>query len=288
MLSKEILKKIRHIELTTKRLLGGTRSGDTITRQKGYGLEFDQIREYQQGDDVRYIDWKSSARTNKVLVKQYYQEYSRTIMLLVDISASTSFGSGAQTKQQCLATIASVLAMVAHLGKDRVSLVLFADDVELFMPPNTGMAHVHAIMKTVFERSASAATTDYKSMLRFAGSKRSKDTVMFVLSDFIGLEKEPLLHTLARSNQLVAVRCLDSVERALPAVGLLRIQDSETGELLELDARSRGARYINQKCAERITAQDKLFRSYGIDFFDTSPNRDIMADLIRFFRKRLA
>ena len=230
MLPKEILQKIRQIEIHTKRLLGGMRAGDNITRQRGYGLEFDQIREYQQGDDVRYIDWKSSARTNKILVKQYYQEQSRTLLLIVDGSASMQFGSGKDSKYHCVATIASVLALVAHYGKDRVSLALFDNEVQTFIPARNGMGHVHKIMETVFQFCPTKRQTDYTSMLRFVGNKRSKDTVMFLLSDFIGLEQEPLLHTLARSSELVAIRCLDPVEREFPPIGLLRTHDIETGQ----------------------------------------------------------
>ncbi len=287
MLSKEIVERIKHIQLYTKRLLGGTRAGDYVNRQKGFGLEFDQIREYQQGDDVRYIDWKSTARASKMLVKQYYQEHSRTVMLIVDCSASLAFGSGKDTKYQCLATIACVLALVAQQSKDRVSLVLFADGVHTFIPPRTGAGHVRKIMETVFESTPTKTKTDYKNMFRFIGSKKTNDTIIFLLSDFIGLEDEPIMHSIARSCDLVAVRCLDTAERAIGDVGILSVQDLETGEFFELNARSSGLKQLQRLNQERIDAQNKTFGHYGIDVFEAMPNCDPVAELIRFFRKRM-
>ncbi len=312
MLSKEIVERIKHIQLYTKRLMGGTRAGDYVTRQKGFGLEFDQIREYQQGDDVRYIDWKSTARASKMLVKQYYQEHSRTVMLIVDCSASLAFGSGKDTKYQCLATIACVLALVAQQSKDRVSLVLFSDDVHTYIPPRTGAGHVRKIMETVFEQEPGVSSrssgrskdpsiqfasqitqgerygkTNYKDVFRFIGSKKTNDTIIFFLSDFIGLEDEPIMHSIARSCDFVVVRCLDTVERAIPEVGLLSVQDLETGEFFELDSRSSGLKELQRLNQERLAAQNKTFGHYGIDLFEATPNGDPVAELIRFFRKRM-
>lgn len=287
MLSKEIIERIKHIQLYTRRLMGGTRAGDYITRQKGFGLEFDQIREYHQGDDVRYIDWKSTARASKMLVKQYYQEHSRTVMLIVDCSASLAFGSGKETKYQCLATIACVLALVAQQNKDRVSLVLFSDGVDTYIPPRTGAGHVRKIMETVFESTPTKNKTDYKDVFRFIGSKKTNDTIIFLLSDFIGLEDEPIMHSIARSCDLVAVRCLDTMERAISDVGILSVQDLETGEFFELDARSSGAKQLQRLNQERIDAQSNTFGQYGVDVFEATPNGDPVAELIRFFRKRM-
>lgn len=286
MLSKDTKERIKFIEIYTRKLLGGTRAGDHVTRQKGFGLDFDQIREYQQGDDVRYIDWKSSARSGKVLVKQYYQEHARTIMLAVDCSTSLAFGSGKDTKYQCLATIASILALVAHENKDSVSLVLFADDIELYIPPRTGYGHVQAIMKLLFEREPKKPQSNFARMLRFVGSKKTSDSVLFLLSDFIGLDEDALLRALARTSELVAVRCLDAVERSLPSVGLLCMQDIETGEYIELDAKSSALKEIHKLSQERIDLQNTAFARCGIDVFDAVPNTDHVAQLIRFFRRR--
>lgn len=286
MVSKEIVERIKHIQIRTKRLLGGTRAGDHVTRQKGFGLDFDQIREYQQGDDVRYIDWKSSARAGKMLVKQYYQEQSRTIMLVVDCSRSLNFGSGKDTKYQCAATVASVLALIAQESKDRVSLILFAEEIELYIPPRAGYAHVQKIMNTLFTKAPDKAGTDYAQMLRFVGDKKTNESVIFLLSDFIGFHDESLLRSIARSSELIAVRCLDQFERKLPAVGLLTLQDRETNQYISLQARSSQGDKISWALEERLKIQNGVFARYGIDIFEATPDQDLVKDLIRFFRKR--
>lgn len=286
MLPKEIVERIKHIQITTKRLLGGTRPGDHVSRQKGFGLDFDQIREYQQGDDVRYIDWKSSARTGKVLVKQYHQEHSRTIMLVVDCSASLAFGSQKDTKYQCVATVASILALIGHESKDRISLALFAGEQELYIPPRAGYGHVQEIMTQLFAHEPSAKTTNYNAMLRFIGEHKTNDMVIFLLSDFIGLQDEPLLRALAKSTELVAVRCLDTLERILPSVGVLSLKDIETGQTFELEARGAQLTEYNKLIGQRIEIQNKLFTQSGIDVFDVTPQQDIAKELVRFFRKR--
>ncbi|MGE0010091.1 MAG: DUF58 domain-containing protein [Candidatus Babeliales bacterium] len=296
MLAKEIIERIKHIQIRTKRLLGGTRAGDHVTRQKGFGLDFDQIREYQQGDDVRYIDWKSSARSGKMLVKQYYQEHSRTIMLVVDCSRSLFFGSGKETKYHVAATVASILALVGQQSKDRVSLVLFDDDIELYIPPRSGYGHVQKIMHTLFDFSrtsrASGVTrvaglkTNYAQMLRFVGSKKTNDSVIFLLSDFIDFDDESLLSSLARKSELVAVRCLDPLERALPGVGLLALQDIETGERIEINAALSQLKEVSHLLSARLFDQNALFARYGVDVFDATSCDDMIKGLIRFFRKR--
>lgn len=286
MVSKEIVERIKHIQIRTKRLLGGTRAGDHVTRQKGFGLDFDQIREYQQGDDVRYIDWKSSARAGKMLVKQYYQEQSRTIMLVVDCSRSLNFGSGKDTKYQCAATVASVLALIGQESKDRVSLVLFAEGIELYITPRSGYAHVQKIMNTLFTHALEKTVTNYAQMLRFVGDKKTKDSVIFLLSDFIGFHDESLLRSLARTSELIAVRCLDPLERNLPSVGLLSLQDVETHQYIELHARSSQLEKISWALEERLKVQNRVFARYGIDIFEATPDQDLVKDLIRFFRKR--
>ena len=150
MVSKEVLKHIKRIEIHTKRLLRGSLVGQSSSAMKGSGFEFDQIREYQQGDDVRFIDWKSSARINKLMVRQYIEERSRSIILAVDVSASVFFGSAQHSKHEVMVELAAVIALVGDLAKDRVGLFLFSDKVELFIPPNSGQKHVRFILEKLF------------------------------------------------------------------------------------------------------------------------------------------
>lgn len=183
-LDKEILQKIKQIEIQTRRLLSGSQVGDYSSAQKGSGFEFDQIREYQVGDDVRFIDWNSSARSNKILVKQYIEERNRTIMLLVDHSESTFFGSSRFLKSQVIAQIASVLALVADYGKDHVGALLFTDEVTSVIPPKRGRQHVREIMGHVLSTPA-AGKTSLTCVLKRLIELQKRDAVVFIISDFM-------------------------------------------------------------------------------------------------------
>jgi len=284
-ISTELLKKIKHIEIYTRRLLKGMLAGDHIVAQKGFGLEFDQIREYQPGDDVRFIDWKSTARAGKVLVKQYNQERSRVIWLLVDVSSSVQFASGSSSKHDVIAQIASVLSIVSDLGKDLVGLVLFSDKVEYCLPPKRGRSHVREIMKQVFAFKPSNSKTNLQAVCNYLFKRRSKEAIVFLISDFIDEGYEKVFPFLTAGFDLIAVRCLDDVERNFPVIGGLCIEDIETGELCELDVQSQ--KDLSTIFSAHIALQSKTFKKYGIDCLDINPTQPFVGSLIRFFRKRL-
>ncbi len=288
MLSKDIVKKIKHIELYTRRLLRGTQFGDSRSAQKGTGLEFDQIREYQQGDDVRFIDWCASARMDKLLVKQYFEERNRTIVLIVDVSASTSFSSSLSKKQDIIAQIASVLALVADFGKDKVSLVLCTDEVELFIPPQKGRNHSYRIMEKLFSFKPKSKKTNLKAAFDHLGALRAKDAMVFVISDFIDQNFESSLRVAAKIYDVAAIRCLDKNEHALPRVGFIAVQDSETGEHAVFDTRKKLVNRINVFLQKRLDDQHALFKKSGVDCIDVATDRPFMGNLIRFFRKRMS
>lgn len=281
----EILKKIKHIEICTRRLLKGTLVGDHAVVQKGFGLEFDQIREYQSGDDIRFIDWKSSARTGKLLVKQYYQEQSRTIWLLVDISSSVQFASKEVSKRDIIAQIASALSIIADVGKDFVGLILFSNDIEYCLPPKRGKSHIYEIMKQVFFHQSLQRKTDIQKVCKFLMEKRSKDAIVFLISDFIDEGYEKCFPFLASWFDLIAIRCLDSIEKNFPLIGGLYIEDIETGDVCELDI------YDQKNLATIVTAhinhQNKIFKKYGIDYLDIDPIQPFINNLIHFFQKRM-
>ena len=182
-LSKEVLQKVRSIEIHTRRLLSGTLIGDYSSAKKGSGLEFDQIRDYQEGDDVRFIDWKASARQDKLLVREYIEERSRALILAVDVSASTFFGSSDELKNDRYAQIASVLALVGDYSKDHVGLILFSDHVQTVIPPKAGRQHVRMIMERLFEAKPSGATVLDGALQRLIQMNR-KDAMVFLISDF--------------------------------------------------------------------------------------------------------
>lgn len=282
MLSKEIINKIKHIQITTRRLLSGSQSGDCLTKQKGYGLEFDQLREYQTGDDVRFIDWKSSARSNKLLLKEYREERNRAVMLLVDISKSSFFGSGKQRKADVMADIASALALAADYAKDAVGLILFSDKIDYFMPPARGKHHVMALMKEVYSAQAHGNTTTINAALQLLGQLKRTDTIAFLISDCIDESYEKQLHVINARYDLVVIRCLDEREQRLPKGFHIQLQDIETGQELFIKSD------VLKISAERIQQQNKYFKKYGIDCFDVSCDKSYINDLVMFFQRRIS
>lgn len=287
MIPKDILQKINHIDIYTRRLLAGSMVGDSRSAVKGSGLEFDQIREYQMGDDVRFIDWHASARMNKILVKQYIEERNRTVFLAVDVSGSSAFSSHDQLRREMMAQIASVLALVADYGKDHVGLLLFSDKIELSMPIKPGRNHVHGIMEQLFCFKPNGTTTDLNIPFKYAAHLKRKDTIFFVISDFIGNSFDYFLGTSAKRHDVVAIRCLDTNERQVPTIGFLELKDSETGIVSCIDTRRKGASLINQFLEKRKTDQDGMFARYGIDRIDIESGKPFIGDLIRFFRRRM-
>lgn len=287
MLSQDILNKIKHIEISTRRLLSGSMVGDSRSAVKGSGLEFDQIRDYNLGDDVRFIDWKATARSNKMLVKQYIEERDRTVFLAVDTSASSRFSSNEQLRSDLMAQIASVLALVADYGKDQVGLVLFSDKVEATIPIKRGRSHARAIMEKLFTYKASKTKTDINCALSAIAEHKRKDMMAFLISDFIAEGFEKNLGIVSTMHDVVAIRCLDSNEQLLPNVGFLTIEDSETGEKSIIDARASTLHGINNYLKERREHQDGIFARCAVDCINVSCGKPFIGDLIRFFRRRM-
>ncbi len=287
-ISKEILRKIRHIEIYTRRLLSGSLVGDSRSALKGTGFEFDQIREYQQGDDVRFIDWKASARMDKLLIKQYVEERSRTIFLAVDVSQSSQYSSTEIVKQDLIAKIGSVLALVSHYGKDRVGLILFSDEVEEYIPPGRSLFHVRKIMELLFSYQARNTETRVSSVLEHLLKLKKRDALVFLISDFIDENVNEYLPQAAAQYDIVAIRCLDNNEKCLPAVGFITIEDLETGEPMLLDMRKKQSGVVEAFLQKRIANQDKIFKKYGVDILDVQLNKhDFVGDIVRFFARRM-
>ena len=286
-LSQDIKRKIKQIEIHTKRLLNGALIGDSRSALKGTGFEFDQIREYQMGDDVRFIDWKATARSNKFLVKEYMEERSRVIVLAVDISGSSFFSSTDELKHDLMAQIASVLALVADYGNDYVGLLLFSDIVELFIPPRRGKFHTHAIMQSLFGYKPTHTGTDFMSVLKRLAQLKRNDVVVFLISDFIGPYVTSYWSIIAKKYDVIAIRCLDKNELAFPAVGFITVEDIETGQQITMDMRRRNEKKIASFLTARTQKQDKIFKKYGIDVLNIASNRPFVGDLIRFFRQRM-
>src|SRR3989449_3155904 len=289
MIPREILKKIRQIEIRTNRLVSETLAGQYHSVFKGQGMNFEEVREYQPGDEVRSIDWNVTARMNHPFVKKFVEERELTVMLVVDVSGSGLFGSCAQSKRELAAEIASVLALSAIRNNDKVGLILFSDEVEKFIPPRKGRRHVLRVIREVLFFEPKRRGTDLNGALEFLLRVTPHRAIAVVISDFLGspavtvgkrkTKLRPqimLLESLAqasftmlrqanRKHDLVAVQITDPYELELPALGRLVLQDAETGEIVEVgtgDARKRAAFAERQAKAQAETA--KLFRSAGI------------------------
>lgn len=290
MVSQDLLKKIRHIEIQTRRLLNGTLVGDSRSAIKGSGFELDQIREYQMGDDIRFIDWSSSLRMQKLLVKQYFEERNRTIILVLDRSSSGLFSSGSTVKADIMGQIASVLALVADYGKDAVGLLLFSDTIELFVPPAKGRAHVHALMQKVLTPPAAHKKTDMLGALRYLAALSVTNAMVFLISDCIDHESpqlEKVYKVVAKKYDFTVVRCLDSLEEQLPVLGLLTLEDPENGQECTITLQHKGVHDVQHFLHQRLQWQRSLFKKYTMGHLDIAIHKPFMGDLIKFFRKRM-
>jgi uncharacterized protein (DUF58 family) len=295
MIPREILKKIRQIELRTNRLVTETLAGQYHSVFKGQGMNFDEVREYQPGDDVRAIDWNVTARMNHPFIKKFVEERELTVMLVVDVSGSGLFGSREQSKRELAAEIASVLAFSAIRNNDKVGLLLFTDEVEHFIPPRKGRSHVLRVIREVLYFEPKRRGTDLAHALEFVGRVLPHKAIVVVISDFIsdaggGLLPPPIQTALRQANRrhdVVAVHVADRYEMELPALGRLVLEDAETGEIVEVNtahAASRDAFALRQEKQRAEIARQ--LRSSGIDTIQLHTDEPYSAALGRFFETR--
>ena len=311
MIPRDILKKIRLIELRTNRLVTETLGGQYHSVFKGQGMNFEEVREYQPGDEVRTIDWNVTARMNHPFVKKFVEERELTLMLLVDVSGSGRFGSGDQSKRELAAEIGSVLAFSAIRNNDKVGLILFSDEIEKFIPPKKGRRHVLRVIREILFFEPRRRGTNLEAALEFLNRVTVHRAVAVVISDFLASAPPPrLMHrgtstgratlpaTLAqaasarlrqthRRHDVVAVHIVDKHELELPAVGRLVLQDAETGEWLELDTGNpRKRQMFTQRQLEMQAELARLFASMGIDTIQVRAGEPYGAELARFFETR--
>ena len=293
--TREILTKVRQIEIRTKRLVTDTLAGQYHSVFKGRGMNFDAVREYVPGDEVRAIDWNVTARAGRPFVKKFVEERELTLLLMVDVSASGDFGSGMQSKRELAAEIASVLAFSAMKNSDKVGLLLFTDKVELFVPPRKGRKHVLRIVREVLAFEPTNRGTDLVHALNFVNEGIDRRAIIFLLSDFqtrihnadAVADFRLALRQTNRRHDLVALPIEDPRERLLPDVGVVAIEDAETGEMIELDTRNTIVRQRFSEIAQLRTEQlQKIFNRESIDSLRLSTDRPYVAELIAFFKNR--
>ncbi|HUU02702.1 MAG TPA: DUF58 domain-containing protein [Myxococcota bacterium] len=287
MLTSELIKKIRKIEITTSRAVNDVLAGQYHSVFKGRGMVFDEVRPYQPGDDIRVIDWNVTARMNDLFVKQFIEERELTVMLLVDASGSQSFGTRQRFKSELAAEISGMLAFSAIKNNDRVGLVIFTDRVEKFLPPKKGKKHVLRVISEVLSFKPQQRGTDISAALQFLSRVTKRKSVAFLLSDFIATGYDAALKIANRRHDLVSIVLRDPLEIKLPNVGIAAFQDAESGEMLLFDTGSRRARLeFSRLLEEQRLEQRRLFNQLRMDFIELSTDKEYLRPLVMFFKRR--
>ncbi len=287
MVPKDLIKKIRQIEIHTARLADDQLVGQYQSVFKGRGMAFSEVRQYQPGDDIRFIDWHVSARMNDVYMKLYTEEREMTVMLLVDASASGEFGTKGQFKSEVAAEIAALIAFSAIKNNDRVGLVMFTDKVERFVPPKKGKKHVLRVVMEILNFKPQSRGTDLSAGLDFLGKVTKRKSVAFLLSDFVASGWEHALRVAWRRHDLIPVHLVDPREEELADVGLAFFEDPETGEIVPVDTSSRRVReaYRMQVARER-GVREREFRKLEMDWVTIRTDRPYVKPLVDFFALR--
>lgn len=288
MISKKVAQQVKELEIHTRRILSGANIGGSRSRQRGFGFDFDQLRSYQYGDDVRLIDWKSSVRTgDKLLVRQYFEERNREFVICLDVSASTSFGSGDISKQDMMQQVSGALSLAAEYSKDKVGLILFSDHIEKEIPAAKGKQHVHALIETLFSHKPQQRRTDLNVLFEHIAKRVNKRAIVFVVSDFIASDYEKTLKQVVIHKEVIAISCADSQETELSPVGFIWMVDPESGDYVLVDARKKHKKIMQGLLQGRLLSQKKVFHNYKVDFVHIQSKQHFIHDLIMFFQKRL-
>lgn len=287
MIPKELAKKIRYIQIHTSKAVNDVLAGEYESVFKGRGMEFEEVREYQPGDDIRSIDWNVTARTGHPYVKRFVEERELTVVFLVDLSASGSFGSVEKTKNEVAAELCALLSFAAIKNNDKVGLIIFTDCVEMFIPPKKGVSHVLRVIRELLCFEPRQVRTDISVGLDYLGRVTHKRSVVFLISDFLGEGYEKQMRVLAKRHDLIAVSVADPREVRMPNVGLIELEDAETGELIAIDTGSVGVRNEYERMGRnRSRGLKELFASVGVDQIEVLTDKDYVKNLVRFFLAR--
>jgi uncharacterized protein (DUF58 family) len=287
MLPKEILKKVRLLEISTRKMVDNLFAGEYHTIFKGQGLTFSDFREYVPGDEIRSISWNLTAKTGKPFVKRYDEERELTMMLMVDISGSGDFGSGEYLKGEVLVQLAAVLAFAAAKNNDRVGLMLFSDRVEHFVAPKKGRGHVHRILRDLLYFKPSGRKTDIKLALDSLSGILKKRATVFILSDFLSEGFDRSLKLVARRHDVVAIVVEDKLEKKLPSMGLVEMQDAETGDILMVDTSSKNFRKEYDAAFKKTQdARDRQLTKAQVDQVKVDTTQNFFNPLVKFFASR--
>jgi len=285
--TKELLKKVRKIEIKTRRLSDHIFGGEYHSTFKGRGMTFSEVRQYQYGDDVRNIDWNVTARYNEPYIKVFEEERELIMMLMVDVSGSELFGTQEQFKNEVVTEIAATLAFSATQNNDKIGLILFSDEVELYVPPKKGRSHVLRIIRELIEFEPNSKQTDIAEALKFLSNVMKKKAIVFVLSDFIANNYERTLKIVASKHDVTGIRVYDKREEEIPNLGMVQMQDEETGESILVNTTSKKVRTnYGRFYREKVEFFKDSFNKSGAGTIDCRVDESYVKKLLGYFKRR--
>ena len=285
--TKELLKKVRKIEIKTRRLSDHIFGGEYHSTFKGRGMTFSEVRQYQYGDDVRNIDWNVTARYNEPFIKVFEEERELTMMLLVDVSGSEFFGTETQFKNEIITEIAATLAFSATQNNDKIGLILFSDEIELYIPPKKGRSHVLRIIRELIEFEPKSKQTDFAEALKFLSNVMKKKAIVFVLSDFITDDYQHTLKIASGRHDLTGIRIYDKHEERIPNLGIVQMKDEETGELMLVNTTSKKVRTNYAKYYRgKVDYFKDSFNKSGAGIIDCRVDESYVKKLLGYFKRR--
>ena len=285
--TKELLKKVRKIEIKTIRFSDHIFSGEYHSSFKGRGMTFSEVRQYQFGDDIRSIDWNVTARYNEPYIKVFEEERELTMMLVVDISGSESFGTTQQFKRDILTEISATLAFSAIQNNDKVGLLLFSDEIELFIPPKKGKTHVLRIIRELIEFKPQSRKTDLTQALRYFSNVMKKKAIVFILSDFIDTNYENALKIVGKKHDVTGIRVYDKLETELPKLGMVPMRDAESGEIKLVNTNSKSVRAnYRANYLKTVDYYEDSFTKSGSGVINTRVDESYVKKLLGYFKRR--
>lgn len=287
MIPRELIKKIRRIEIRTSRMVNDVLAGEYHSVFKGQGVEFEEVREYQHGDDIRTIDWNVTARMGEPFVKRYREERELTVMMVVDASSSSLFGTTEKQKAELAAELSAVLAFSAIKNNDRVGLILFTDEVETYIPPKKGKRHVLRLIRELLLFEPKGGATNIQNALDFMGRLTTRKSVVFLISDFMSEKYQDALRVTNTKHDLVTISITDPREVDMPPIGLLELEDAETGEIILIDTYDSKVRSLfSDEANKDIERLSKEFKKLNVDHVPIRTDQPYVDPLIHFFQKR--
>ena len=286
-ISVELMQKIRAIQIKTSHMVTELMAGEYVSAFKGRGMEFNAVREYVPGDDVRLIDWNVTARMDQPFIKEYIEERELNVMLMVDVSSSGEFGSTEKFKNEISAEVASILAFAAIRNNDKIGLIVFSNKIEHYIPPKKGKAHIWNIIRTILNYQPEGSLTDLNIPLEYLLKIQKRKCIAFLISDFQATNYETNVKLAGQKHDLVAISISDPRERDLPKIGLINLRDSESGESLLIDTDNREmTKLLTSYEREKRGKFKKLFRSIGVDTIEIDTDGSLVEPIIRYFKIR--